>query len=61
MSAFILVLQNPYFASVGSDGRFNLEIPDGSYTLVLWTEGRPPESRKVTVHGDVQVDFGARP
>jgi plastocyanin len=61
MSAFILVLQNPYFALVGDDGRFNLELPDGSYSLVLWTEGRPPETRKVTVRGDVQVDFGARP
>jgi len=58
MSAFILVLQNPYFARVGEGGRYRLDgVPEGSYTLVLWTEGRPLETRKITLHGDAEVDF----
>jgi plastocyanin len=56
MSAYILVLQNPYFATI-SDQHYRLEVPEGSYTLVLWSEGRPLEQRKVSVHGEAEVDF----
>jgi plastocyanin len=58
MSGFILVLQNPYFAAVGADGRYLLEnVPDGAYTVSLWAEGKPPQARKVTIHGDTELDF----
>jgi len=58
MSAFILVLQNPFFAAVGGDGKYTLEnIPDGAYSVSLWAEGKPPQTRKVTIHGDTELDF----
>jgi len=58
MSAYILVLQNPWFSLVAADGRFNLDnVPDGNYTLVLWTEGKPSRERKLNVHGEVELDF----
>jgi plastocyanin len=58
MSAFILVLQNPWFTVVGSDGRYNLEnVPEGSYTLTLWSEGKPLVTRKITVRGETEQDF----
>jgi plastocyanin len=58
MSGFILVLQNPFFTLVGNDGKYSLEnLPDGSYTLSLWSEGKPLQSRKLSVHGDAELDF----
>ncbi|MDR4507368.1 MAG: hypothetical protein MRJ65_03865 [Candidatus Brocadiaceae bacterium] len=37
MLAYILVLQNPYFAVVNKDGSFALSnIPEGKYVLKLW-------------------------
>ena len=58
MSAFILVLQNPWFVQVGSDGKYTLEnLPDGNYTLSLWSEGKPAQTRKLSLHGDVELDF----
>lgn len=39
MSAYILVLQNPYFAKVGKNGRFAIEgIPPEKYELKVWGE-----------------------
>lgn len=53
MSVYILVLQNPFFATVGADGKFAIEsVPDGSYTLTLWTEGKPPQSKKIVIKGE---------
>jgi plastocyanin len=58
MSAYILVLQNPYFAAPAADGRFTLEgVPDGTYTLVLWHEKLPALTRTVQVKGAVRVEF----
>lgn len=60
MSAYVLVLQNPFFAQPAADGRFSIEnVPDGTYTLVLWHEKLPVITRTVTVRGSVsRVDFG---
>jgi plastocyanin len=58
MSAFIVVLQNPFFARVGGDGRFKLPgVPEGNYALTLWVEGRTPVVRKISLHGDLEVEF----
>jgi plastocyanin len=58
MSGYILVLQNPYWAAVGGDGRFAMDnVPDGAYTVVLWSEGKPPQSRRLTVRGDAELEF----
>ena len=50
MSAFIIVLRNPYFAKTGNDGRFTIAgIPPGQYTLKTWHEKKRPYEQKVTV------------
>lgn len=50
MSAFIVVLPNPYFAKTGNDGKFTItNIPPGQYTLKTWHEKKQPHEQKVTV------------
>jgi hypothetical protein len=37
MEAHILVLDNPYFSTVGEDGRYQIpDVPAGTYTLKVW-------------------------
>jgi plastocyanin len=39
MEAFILVLQNPYFATTKADGHFTIpNLPPGHYALKVWGE-----------------------
>lgn len=39
MLAYVLVLQNPYFASVNHDGSFSIaNVPEGKYSVKLWSE-----------------------
>ncbi len=50
MSAFIVILPNPYFAKTGNDGKFTIDnIPPGQYTLKTWHEKKRPYEQKVTV------------
>jgi plastocyanin len=53
MSAYIVVLQNPYFARLGPDGRYAIDdVPAGRYTLALWTErGARPKQPVVVARG----------
>jgi plastocyanin len=61
MNAFILVFAHRYFALTDADGRYHIDnVPPGTYTVVMWNEGWPPESRQVTVPdagGEVDVSF----
>ncbi len=53
MSAYILVLPNPYFAQATKDGNFTIEgVPTGKYELVAWHE------KYGTVTSDVEVVAG---
>ena len=39
MLAWIYVVDNPYFAQTGDDGRFSIaDVPPGKYTLAVWQE-----------------------
>ncbi len=50
MSAVVLVLDNPYFASPGPDGGFTIRgIPPGTYTATAWHERARPIQRQVTI------------
>lgn len=50
MLAYILVLQNPYFARVGNDGRFSItDVPVGEYTVKLWSKRGKSENQQVKV------------
>ncbi len=50
MLAYVLVLQNPYFAKVNNDGSFSItNIPEGKYTVKLWNERYKAEDKQVEV------------
>ena len=50
MEAYILVLQNPYFAKVNNDGSFSISnVPEGTYIVKLWNERFKAEDQKATV------------
>ncbi len=50
MSAFVLVLENPYFSLTGKDGVFKIEnVPAGTYKLKAWHEKLKTITKEVTV------------
>ena len=60
MNAVVVVLQNPFFAKPGRDGRFSLAgVPAGAHQLKLFRQGAPPQVKTVTVPsaGSVDVQF----
>ncbi len=59
MEAYILVLENPYFAQLNDDGAFRIAgVPAGNYVVKAWYRGKT-KKRKVTVPaiGSVTVTF----
>jgi plastocyanin len=58
MSAYLVVVPTPYFATSDQAGSYKIEnVPDGSYTVVAWHEGAKNQSKPVTVSGDTKADF----
>jgi len=60
MEAYVLTLQNPYFARTGKPGLFEIkDVPAGTYDLVAWNEDRESVTQKVIVpeKGEVKADF----
>jgi len=50
MQGYVVVSDNPYFATTGQDGRFTIEkAPVGSYTVQVWHELYGVKTQKVTV------------
>ena len=48
MSAYIMVLQNPFFALTNEEGDFTIkDVPPGSYTVKAWHENLKPQSQEV--------------
>jgi plastocyanin len=58
MSAYIVVVPTPYFATSDAAGSYKIEnVPDGSYTVTAWHEGAKTQSKPVSVSGDAKSDF----
>jgi len=60
MLAWVVVLQNPYFAKTAPDGTYSIpDVPGGSYALKVWHEKLKPASEEVTVpeSGPVEKNF----
>ena len=55
MSAFIMVVDTPYYAVTDAEGRFHIaDVAAGSYTLHGWHESGGQATETVAVDGDVQ-------
>ena len=58
MSAYLVVVPTPYFATSDQAGNYKIEnVPDGSYTVIAWHEGAKNQSKPVSVTGDTKADF----
>ncbi len=57
MSAFVLVLENPYFSLTGRDGVFNIEnVPAGTYKLSAWHEKLRTVTKEVIIEAGKTKD-----
>ncbi len=58
MAGYIVVSPTPYFAETDDAGSYKIkDVPDGSYTLIVWHEGAKNQSKPVTVSGGGKADF----
>ncbi len=59
MAAYIVVLQNPYFAQPDSSGKFRIAgVPAGQYVLKAWYEGKTKKQNvNVPAKGEVTTGF----
>jgi len=56
MSAYVIVVETPYFAVTGKDGSFTITgVPPGEHTLNAWHEKAKLATAKVTIQGDEKV------
>lgn len=53
MSAFIVILKNPYFTLTGPEGEFTINnIPPGTYTIKTWHEKLKEQKQEITLKQD---------
>ncbi len=58
MAGYLIVSPTPYFAETDDSGSYKIkDVPDGSYTLVVWHEGAKNQSKPVIVAGGGKADF----
>lgn len=58
MAGYLVVSPTPYFAETDDQGNYKIgDVPDGSYTVVVWHEGAKNQSKSVSVSGSTKADF----
>lgn len=60
MHGFVLVLDNPYFATTNPNGEFAIpNVPDGDYTIKAWASPTATMTKTVSLSGDriINMDF----
>lgn len=59
MTAYIGVMEHPYFSTTGDGGTFEIkDLPDGTYTLEAWHEVFGTQTAEITVaNGEATADF----
>jgi plastocyanin len=57
MHAVVRTFDHPYFTTTDAQGRFRLEVPEGTHTVVLWHERLPEVSRPFTVKAGQTVQL----
>ncbi len=60
MEAYVVVLQNPYFAVTNSDGHYRIDnVPPGAHSLGVWAAKGKAPVKPVTVDAakPAQIDF----
>lgn len=60
MSAFIVIVETPYFAVSDDKGFYNIKnIPKGKYKITIWHEWAKPQTRSVDVDDskDITINF----
>ena len=57
MNAYVGVLDHPFFAVTGADGKFDIsELPPGDYVIEAWHEELGTQTQNVTVGESATVD-----
>ncbi|NTX12650.1 hypothetical protein HUA76_17785 [Myxococcus sp. CA056] len=56
MRAVVRTFDHSYFATTSPEGRFRLEVPEGTHTLVLWHERLPQAEQTVNVRAGEVVE-----
>jgi plastocyanin len=59
MHAYIVIVDSPYFSTVGENGEFSITVPAGSYKLKAWSPGSEEEITTVELQDgeEIVVDF----
>jgi plastocyanin len=58
MAGYIIVSPTPYFAESDDSGNYKIkDVPDGSYSVIVWHEGAKNQSKAITVAGGGKADF----
>ena len=61
MSAYVVVLETPYFAVADREGAYRItDVPGGNYVVKTWHPSLRQDARNVFVTGNTVVDFRLR-